>query len=69
MRKEFGDIIKLSGLFGRPEMLLNFDVESSGKIYRFEGQHPFRRSLETLEHYRKKVRPDIYGEFGSILSE
>jgi cytochrome P450 family 12 len=69
MREEFGKITKFPGLFGRPEMCMIFDVESSEKIFRFEGQYPFRRTLETLDHYRKNIRPDIYGEYGSILSE
>jgi hypothetical protein len=69
LRAEFGEITKFPGLFGRAEMCMTFDVADSEKLFRFEGQFPFRRTMETLEHYRKKIRPDIYGEYGSILSE
>lgn len=56
-------------MLGRPGMLMSFDVEDAEKVFRFDGQYPFRRALETLTYYRQKVRPDIYGEFGSLLSE
>lgn len=69
MKSEYGDIIKIPALFGRPEMLMTFSVNDAENIFRFEGSYPFRRALETLAHYRSKVRPDIYGEFGSLLSE
>ncbi|CAO1351187.1 unnamed protein product [Diamesa serratosioi] len=38
------------------------------KVFRNEGPQPNRRALETLVHYRKKVRPDIYGEVGGLFS-
>lgn len=48
---------------------MTFDVEDAEKVFRFDGQYPFRRAIETLTHYRQKLRPDIYGEYGSLLSE
>ena len=69
MREEFGDITKFPALFGRNEMLMVFDVESVEKLFRFEGQYPHRRTLETLDYYRRKIRPDIYGEYGSLVTE
>lgn len=69
MREEYGSITKLPAMFGRPEMCMTFDAEDSEKLFRFEGHFPFRRTLETLEYYRKKVRSDIYEEYGSLLTE
>lgn len=69
MRKEFGNITKFPAMFGRPEMVMTFSVEDAEKLFRFEGKLPFRRTIDTLAHYRKTVRPDIYGEYGSLLSE
>jgi cytochrome P450 family 12 len=69
MREEFGSITKFPALFGRAEMCMTFSVSDAEKLFRFEGQFPFRRTLETLDHYRKKVRPDVYEEYGSLLSE
>lgn len=56
-------------MFGRPELLMSYDVNDAEKLFRFEGTFPYRRGIETLNHYRVKVRPDIYGEYGSLLSE
>lgn len=69
MKKEYGNITAIPSLFGRPYMLMTFDVNDAEKLFRYEGKFPFRRTIETLNHYRRTVRPDIYGEFGSLLSE
>lgn len=69
MKKEFGDIAAFPALFGRPKMLITFNVEDAEKIFRFDGQFPIRRAIDTLAHYRKKIRPDIYGEYGSLITE
>ncbi|CRK87076.1 CLUMA_CG000842, isoform A [Clunio marinus] len=67
MRIEYGDIVKFPSVLGRPEMLMIFNVEDSEMLFRFEGQYPFRRILETLEHYRKTIRPEIYSEYASLF--
>lgn len=69
MNKEYGEITKFPGLLGRPEMIMTYSVEDAEKVFRFDGQYPFRRVIETMAHYRQKLRPDIYGEFGSLLTE
>lgn len=69
MNQEFGEISVFPAMFGRPQMVMTFNVEDAEKVFRFEGQHPFRRTIDTLTHYRKNIRPDIYGEYGSLLSE
>lgn len=69
MKKEFGDITKLPAMLGQPEMVMTFSVDDAEKLFRFEGQFPIRRALDTLTYYRKKIRPDVYGEYGSLISE
>lgn len=69
LKKEFGNIAKLPGMFGKAEMVVSYGLEDAEKVFRFEGQFPNRRNIETLDHYRRKIRPDIYGEYGSLLSE
>lgn len=46
-----------------------YDVAEAEKIFRREGQFPRREPFETLVHYRNKVRPDIYTDFGSVATE
>jgi cytochrome P450 family 12 len=69
MKKEFGDIVRLPPMFGRPQILFSFNVTNNEKMFRTEGQFPTRRGLETLTHYRQNVRPDVYKEFGSLVVE
>jgi cytochrome P450 family 12 len=69
MREEFGEVTQFPALFGRQKMCITFDVENSEKLFRSEGQYPHRRGFETLEFYRKTVRPDIYNEYGSLATE
>jgi cytochrome P450 family 12 len=69
LRKEFGEIVSFPGVFGQPPVIMTFNVDNFEKVYRTEGQYPFRRGFDTLTHYRKTIRPEIYGEFGSLLTE
>lgn len=69
MRDEFGDIIVIPAMFGKPQFTTIFNITDIEKLFRFEGQFPYRRSLETLTHYRKNIRPDIYHESGDLISE
>lgn len=69
MKKEFGNITAFPAMFGRPKMLITFNVDDAEKLFRFEGKFPFRRAIDTLTHYRKTIRPEIYEEFGGLLSE
>lgn len=56
-------------MFGKPQTATIFDVQDFEKLYRGEDSFPFRRGIETLGHFRKYIRPDIYEEFGSLVSE
>lgn len=39
------------------------------QVFRSEGQWPVRMGLETLAHYRKNIRPEIYKEQGGLFAE
>lgn len=69
MKSEYGNIARFPGLFGREELLFVYEIEDAEKVFRFDPQFPFRRGLETLQYYRTKLRPDVYTEFGSLISE
>lgn len=69
IKAEFGDIIKFPAMLGNPSMTMIFQPKDVEKVFRVEGTQPYRRTLETLNYYRKKVRPDIYSEFGGLLTD
>lgn len=69
MRKDFGDIVRIPGLLGRADTLITFKPSIFEKVFRTEGPYPQRRGLETFIYYRKRVRPEIFGDTGGLLSE
>lgn len=69
MRNDFGDIVRIPGLLGRADTLITFNPVIFEKVFRTEGTYPRRRGLETFIYYRKKVRPEVFGDTGGLLSE
>lgn len=69
MRRDYGDIVRVPGLLGRADTIITFRPSIFEKVFRTEGPHPARRGLETFIYYRKKVRPEIFGDMGGLLSE
>lgn len=69
MNEEYGDIVIFPGFYGRTDMVMLFNADDVEKTFRIERSIPFRKGIEVLTHYRKKVRPDIYEEYGSLVTE
>ncbi|XP_044254761.1 probable cytochrome P450 301a1, mitochondrial [Tribolium madens] len=65
--KEYGKIVKLSGLVGRPDLLFIYDANEIEKIYRQEGPTPFRPSMPCLVRYKSVVRKDFFGDVGGVV--
>ncbi|XP_066257198.1 probable cytochrome P450 301a1, mitochondrial [Euwallacea similis] len=65
--QEYGKIVKLSGLVGRPDLLFIYDVDEIEKIYRQEGLTPFRPSMPCLVKYKGEVRKDFFGREGGVV--
>lgn len=68
-KEEYGDVVKLPAMLGKPELLMTFDPNDSELIFRNEGVWPERLTIETFTHYRKKLRPDVFKNTGGLLSE
>ncbi|GLV43434.1 Cytochrome P450 301a1 [Carabus blaptoides fortunei] len=66
--KEFGNIVKLSGLKLRPDIVLCFEPEDIEKVYRNEGVWPHREGLESLIYYKLNIRNDIFKGEGGVLT-
>lgn len=69
LRRDYGEILRIPGFFGRGDTLITFNPKMFEKVFRTEGPYPNRRGLETFTYYRKKVRPEIFGETGGLISE
>lgn len=68
MRKEYGDFYKMPGLFGQNTLVTTFDPVDVEYIHRTEGTYPFRRGLQTMNHYRQNLRKDVFSNVGLVVS-
>lgn len=64
---EYGKIVRLTGLIGRPDLLFVYDADEIEKIYRQEGSTPFRPSMPCLVHYKSVVRKDFFGTLPGVV--
>ncbi|XP_011257212.1 probable cytochrome P450 301a1, mitochondrial [Camponotus floridanus] len=65
--EEYGKIVRLSGLIGRPDLLFVYDADEIEKVYRQEGPTPFRPSMPCLVHYKSVVRKDFFGDLPGVV--
>ncbi len=69
MYEDHGSILKLPGLFGKPDMVFTFDPRDSEIIFRNDGQWPIRRGIDTFTYYSTEVRPDIFKKGAGLVSD
>lgn len=69
LKEEYGDVVKLKGVFGKPDFIFCFNPKDIELIFRSEGQWPYRMPLEVLDHFRAKERPDLFQGIGGLLQE
>ncbi|XP_018568722.1 probable cytochrome P450 301a1, mitochondrial [Anoplophora glabripennis] len=65
--QEYGKIVKLSGLIGRPDLLFIYDADEIEKVYRREGPTPFRPSMPCLVKYKSDIRKNFFGELAGVV--
>lgn len=65
--QEYGKIVKLSDLVGRPDLLFVFDADETEKIYRLEGDTPYRPSMPCLVEYKSRVRKSFFGRLAGVV--
>lgn len=69
LQKEYGDVIRLPAMMGRPPMYVIVDANEAEVMFRNEGATPFRRTLEIFDIFRQKERPDLFGENCGLIQE
>lgn len=70
LHKKFGNIVKLTGLPGRNDMVMLYEPDQIEKVYRNEGPWPNRSSLHSFKHYRYITRKDFFeGVTGAVVSQ
>lgn len=70
LHKTYGDIVKLTGMPGRNDMVMIFDPNQIEKVYRNEGPWPNRNAMHSSEYYRSVTRKDFFeGIRGAVVSQ
>ncbi|XP_052870891.1 cytochrome P450 CYP12A2-like [Anopheles cruzii] len=69
MRDDFGPILRMPGILGRNDIVLSFNPDDYEKVFRTEGAWPIRRGLDSMAYYRQKVRPEVFGAMGGLVTE
>ncbi|KAH8290641.1 hypothetical protein KR054_004749 [Drosophila jambulina] len=69
MREMYGDIYRLPGMMGKPNVVFTYNPQDFEVTYRNEGVWPIRIGLESFSYYRKVKRPDVFGGIGGLVSE
>ncbi|XP_062535024.1 probable cytochrome P450 12a5, mitochondrial [Armigeres subalbatus] len=68
-RDNYGDLVRMPGMFGKRDLLLSFHPNDYERLFRNEGQWPLRRGLDTFEYYRTQVRTDVFKGKGGLVSD
>ncbi|XP_068083622.1 probable cytochrome P450 49a1 [Anabrus simplex] len=66
--KQYGKIVRLSGLHGRKDVVYLFDPQYIETAYRNEGQWPLRTNSPSITTYRRELRRDFYKGIEGIVA-
>lgn len=69
LRSRYGDIVRISKLPGRKDMVVVYDPEAIATVYKNEGQWPQRIVLESVKYFRDKVRPEFFEGNQGLVNE
>ncbi|KAH8299801.1 hypothetical protein KR044_005969, partial [Drosophila immigrans] len=64
------DIAMLSGLFGKPPLVITQNPDDFETVFRHDGAWPYRKGFELLNFYRSVYRKEYFGEeTGLVVSQ
>ncbi|XP_044010379.1 probable cytochrome P450 49a1 [Aphidius gifuensis] len=67
LHENYGDIVKIGGLLGRPDMVFLYDANEIEKVYRQEERMPYRPSMPSLNYYKHKLRKNWFNEEAGVI--
>ncbi|GAB0094309.1 Cytochrome P450 [Sergentomyia squamirostris] len=68
-RRDYGDVYKMKGVFGRRDLVILNDPKDFEVVFRTEGNFPMRRGFDSIEYFRKVHRKDKYKVTIGLLNE
>ncbi|XP_076665096.1 putative cytochrome P450 301a1, mitochondrial isoform X2 [Andrena cerasifolii] len=66
--EEYGDIVKMGGLLGRPDMVFIYDANEIERIFRQEERMPYRPSMPSLNYYKHVLRKEFFRESAGVIA-
>lgn len=68
LHDRYGPITRLPGILGKRDTIYSFDPQHFEIVFRTEGVWPVRRSLDTFEYYRQRVRPEVFKGLAGLVN-
>lgn len=66
--EKYGDIVRVSGILGRPDMVILYDPDEIEKVFRREETMPYRPSMPSLNYYKHIYRKNFFGDGGGVIA-
>jgi len=66
--QQYGHVVKVAGLMGRPDMLFLYDADEIERVFRHEELMPHRPSMPSLDYYKHVHRKDFFGENAGVIA-
>lgn len=68
LNKEYGNIVRLPGSFGRKDVIMIYDPKDFETVFRTEGMWPYRRPLLAVDYLRRNIRADAFSNNGGLFN-
>ncbi|XP_012223918.2 probable cytochrome P450 49a1 [Linepithema humile] len=68
LHAQYGDIVKIEGLLGRPDMVFVYDANEIERIFRREEKMPHRPSMPSLDYYKHVLRKDFFQDNPGVIA-
>ncbi|KAE8745658.1 Cytochrome P450 CYP301 [Frankliniella occidentalis] len=69
LHRQYGDIVKVAGLLGRPDMVFVFDADLIEQVFRGEDALlPVRPSMPSLDAFKHGIRKDFFGDLAGVIA-
>lgn len=66
--EQYGEIVRITGLLGRPDMVFLYDPDEIERVFRREDSMPHRPSMPSLNYYKHVHRRDFFGDGGGVIA-
>ncbi len=67
LHEVYGNIVKVSGLIGHPDLLFIYDGDAIRNTFRREEVLPHRPAMPSLHHYKEVLHEDFFGDCPGVI--